>query len=212
MGLSLNNASVNETQSIEVTDFDGEYYTLNHTTTMTLNDKPYSISIIEKMNKAGYSTYIFNLGNTSQEIPNTGITSNSYLAQLLSKPEVKVGDSINVPYPGVSSTMGMTGDLTMTFKGFEDLTVPAGTYKVFRIDITSNNLSMNFHPTIGNSSLNVPTNINMNIDMNYQIYMEYGTMRQIKSTMQETVSYQSATMNYTMHLTTDMTLTQHIKP
>jgi hypothetical protein len=211
MGQPPNNVSVNAKQSIEVTDFDGEYYTLNHTTTMMLNDKPFSFSTLEKMNKTGYSAYIFNLGNTTQEIPNTSITSNSYLTQLLNKPEVKVGDSINVP-----SSMGLTGDLTITFRGIEDLTVPAGTYKVFRIDMTSNNLNMSFHPSIGNSSINVPTTINMNIDMNYQVYMEYGTMRLIKSTMQETVAHQSTyystTINYTMHLTMDMTLNQHIKP
>ena len=113
--------SITEQQTIEVINFDGEYYTLNHTITMTLGDKPFSFSTLEKMNKTGYSAYIFNLGNTTQEIPNTTITSNSYLTQLLNKPEVKVGDSINVPYPSISSSMAMTGDLTMTFKGFEDL-------------------------------------------------------------------------------------------
>jgi len=37
-------------------------------------------------------------------------------------------------------------------------------------------------------------------------------LRQIKSTMQESVSYQSAMMNYTMNLSMEMILEQHIKP
>jgi hypothetical protein len=207
-GQPPNDVSVNGEQIIGVIDFDGEYYTLNHTTTMMLNGKPFSFSMLEKMNKTGYSTYIFNLGNTEQEVPDTSITSSSYLTQLLNRSEVKVGDTINVPFPSAVSSMGVTGDLTMTFKGFEDLTVPAGTYKVFRIDITSNNLGMNYNPSIGTTGIN----LSMKMDLNHQIYMEYGTLRQIKSTMQDTVSYQSAMMNYTMNLSTDMTLNQHIKP
>ncbi len=205
--------TMNAQQSIEVIDFDGEYYSLNHTTTMTLSGKPFSFSIIEKMNKTGYSTYILNLGDTQQVIPSAGnINSNSYLAQLLSKPEVRVGDSITIPYPAISPYIEITGDLTMKFGGIEDLAVPAGTYRVFRIDITSNNLKMNMKPPAGSSSLSQLTSLSMDIDIAFQIYMEYGTLRQIKSTMQETASYQSAFMNSTMQMSMDMTLNQHIKP
>ncbi len=56
------------------------------------------------MNKTGYSTFLVNLGNISQEeISDNNPTSSNYLAQLLSKPEVKVGDSITIPYPAQSS-------------------------------------------------------------------------------------------------------------
>jgi len=197
-------------QIIEVTGFDGEYYTLNHTMTMSTNSKPLSISLTEKMNKTGYSAYLLNIGNTQQEIPNNGVTSSSYLAQLLNQPEVKVGDSVNVPFPTGNSSIGVTGDLKMTFKGIEDLTVPAGTYKVFRIDITSNNLKMNYRSPLSGLSNFTPANITIGMDMNYQIYIEYGTMRQIKASMQESVSTQSATMSYDMNMNMDMTLIEHI--
>jgi hypothetical protein len=206
----LNDTSVNAKQTIEVIDFDGEYYTLNQTTTMMIGNKPFSVSILQKMDKTGCSTYLFNIGDTEFEVPDTSFTSSSYLTQLLNKSEVKVGDSINVPFPSTLSEIGVTGDLTMTFRGIEDLTVPAGTYKVFRIDITSNDLSMNYKPSTTFSGLNFATKMDMNL--NYQIYMEYGTLRQIKSTMQQTSSLQSSMMNYTMTLSTDMTLNEHIKP
>ena len=207
-----NNTSINMQQTIEVTGFDGEYYTLNHTMTLSTNSKPLSISLTEKMNKTGYSAYLLNLGSTQQEIPNNGVTSTSYLAQLLSKPEVKVGDSVEVPFPSGNLSIGITGDLTMTFKGIQDLTVPAGTFKVFRIDITSNNLKMNYNSPMGSLSNFTPANITMTLDMNSQMYIEYGTMRQIKSSMQETVSMQSATLNYGMSTNMDMTLVEHITP
>ena len=209
-------SSINMTQVIEVTGFDGEYYTLNHTMTISTNNKPLSISLTEKMNKTGYSAYLFNLGSTQEEIPNNGFTSTSYLAQLLSKPEVKVGDSVTIPYPAfpsnLSSSISVTGDLKMTFKGFEDLTVPAGTYKVFRIDITSNNLKMEYKSPLSSDINFTAANISISMNLNYQVYLEYGTMRQIKTNMQETVSTQSATIDYGMTMNMDMILTEHIKP
>jgi hypothetical protein len=212
MAGQLTNVTSKSTQSIEVTDFDGEYYTLNRTTAVTFNDKPYSYSMIEKMHKTGYSTYVLNLGNTTQEVPTTSVTSSSFLAQLLNKPEVKVGDTIHVSYPGISENMQMTGDLTVTFGGIEDLTTPAGTYRVFKIDITSNDLSMTYKAPAGNPNINIPTEIKIDYDMNYQIYLEYGTLREIKSTIQQTALCQSSIMTYTGQTTMEMTLNQHIKP
>ena len=206
------NITMDSQQTIEVVGFDGENYLLNHTITMTLLDKPISVSMMEKMNKTGYSTYLLNLGDTQTEIPSTSLASDSYLAQLLNKPEVKVGDSISIPYPSASSSIQTSGDLTIKFNGIEDLTVPAGTYKVFRIDITSNNLKMTLNPSETGSSLIQLNDLSMNLNLNYQIYLEYGTLRQIKSTMQETSSFQSSILNMTSTITSDMTLTQHIKP
>jgi hypothetical protein len=193
--------------------FDGENYLLNHTTTMTALGRPFSYSMTEKMNKTGYSTYLLNMGGTETEVSPTSITSDSYLAQLLSRPEVKVGDSINVPYPSLpSSSIQTTGDLTIKFNDVQDLTVAAGTYKVFRIDITSNNLKMTMNLPQTNSSIALPTSMSMNLDLNFQIYLEYGTMRQIESTMQESTSYDSSIINFGITMSMDTTLTQHIKP
>jgi hypothetical protein len=207
-----NSTTVNGQQTIEVAGFDGENYLLNHTTTMTVLDRSISFSMTEKMNKTGYSTYLLNVGSNQTEIPTSGLTGDSFLAQLLSKPEVKVGDTISIPYPTVSSNIQTTGDLTIKINGVEDLTVPAGTYKVFRIDMTSNNLKMTLNPPTTNSSVTLSNGLRMSISINSQIYLEYGTMRQIKSTMQETSSYQSSMLNMTIQMTMDMTLKQHIKP
>lgn len=200
---SLSSMTIDSTQTVDVVDFDGEYYTLNHTTTMEILGKPFNFSVLEKINKTGYSTFMLNLGDSSLPVStNTGISGDSYLTQLLNMSEVKVGDSITVPYPSAVSSVGIKGDLTVAFEGIEDITVPAGTYKVVRVSITTDNIRMEV-PKVYLSGT---------IDMSYTIFIEYGTMRQIKSTMQETVTYQSSAMNYTMHLTMDMTLNQHTKP
>jgi hypothetical protein len=208
------NSSVNLTsqETIEVIGFDGENYLLNHTSTMTILGKPISFSLTEKMNKTGYSTYLFNLGTTQKEISVLGPTSSSFIAQLLSKPEVKVGDTISVPYPALSSSIQTTGNLTIKINAVEDITVPAGTYKAFRIDMTSNNLQITLSLPVANSTSISPSKLSVNVDINAQVYLEYGTMRQIKSTMQETASYKSSTLNMTIQMTSDMTLKQHFKP
>ncbi len=203
---AISNMTMDSTQTVEVVDFDGAFYTLNHTTTMDILGKPLNFSVLETMNKTGYSTFMLNLGDSSQaSFTSTGISGDSYLTQLLNKSEVKVGDSITVPYPSALSSIGIKDNLTITFEGIEELTVPAGTYKVVKVSITT-----------GNMHLEVPSvNMSGSTEMNYTVFIEYGTMRQIKSTMQETVSYQSSTyqaLNYTMNLSMDMTLNQHTKP
>jgi hypothetical protein len=219
MGQTPTSTSVDAKETVEVVDFDGEYYTLNRTTTMNLNtpplnSTPLSVSMIEKMNKTGYSTYLINIGGTTQALPDIGSTGDSFLVQLLNKPEVKVGDSITIPYPAFEiSGMEVTGDLTVTFGEIEELTTPAGTYRVFKIDMTSNNIQITLNtPPTANSSPYIPTDITMNSEMNYQVYLEYGTLRQIKADMQQTSHFQSSLMNYTSQTTTEMTLNQHIKP
>jgi hypothetical protein len=208
-GLSQQPVSVNGQQTIEVMDFDGEFYYLNHTTNMDILGSPVSFSIMEKINKTGYSTYMLNLGSTQQEISADGLTSDSYLAQLLNLPEAKVGDSFTVPFPVPENQyLETSGNLTVTFGGIEELTVPAGTYKVFKIDITSNHLQMSVNTQI----LNTPISMTSNIDIHYQIYLEYGTLREIKSNLQETVSYAMSGISANMQMTMDMTLTQHTKP
>jgi alpha-galactosidase len=44
---------------------------------------------------------------------------------------------------------------------------------------------MNYNSPMGSLSNFTPANITMSLDMNSQMYIEYGTMRQIKSSMQQ---------------------------
>ena len=191
--------SINSTSSLEVVDFDGEYYTLNKTIDLML-DKPSSISMIEKINKTGYARY-FLPGGTAALFGNT--SSNPVLASLLSKPDAKVGDIWQIPLNSGSSTIGTTGDLTLTFADIQEITVPAGTYKIFRIDIASNNLNSHVDVSAGRSDTSM--------SFSGSIYLEYGTCRQIKSDIQIITTTQSTFMNYSISYNSQMTLTQHIK-
>ena len=209
-----NNLTLDSQQTIEVVGFDGDNYLLNHTTTMDVLGKPVSFSVNEKMNKTGYSTYLFSTGDTQTEISTSSLAGDSYLAQLLNDPQAKVGETFTVPYPSINSNIQTTGDLTVKFSAIQDLTVSAGTFRVFRIDITSDNLQMTINiPQTQSGGISIPaSSITANLNLNYQVYLEYGTMRQIQSNMQETTALQSSAINMTLQMGMDMTLKQDLKP
>jgi len=190
-------SSLNSTSTLKVVSFDGEHYTLNRTVTTMLN-RPISVSITERINKTGYATY-FLPGNTQNLFGNK--SSNPVLAALLSKPDAKVGDTWQIPLDTGNSTRGTMGSLTLTFAGIQDVTVPAGAYRVFRIDVSSNNLASHVDIPEGKSDTT----------MNFtgSIFLEYGSCRQIKSDVQMSIAIKSTVLNSTMTLSSQMILVQH---
>jgi hypothetical protein len=200
--------SINSTEIVEVVGFDGEYYSLNHTVTAKLGNTPMSISYIEKMNKTGYTGY-FRLEGT-EEVLVSNMSTDPFATVLLDKPEVKVGDSWQVPVNSGNSNVSITGDMTITFGGVQNITVPAGTYEVFKVDTVSN-LTMSIKlPTSGNYT-SPPFTVNMTISG--QTYIEYGTCRRIESSMQIIQSpAQAAGTSATISISAKTTLVQHIKP
>ena len=173
---------------------------------------PLSMSNVETMDNTGCTTFLANFGGSSDA---SNPTSEYYLAQLLDKSEVKVGDSVTVPYPtmpgNLSSLFQISGSLTLTFKGFQDLTVPAGTFKVFRVDITSDDLTMTMNSPYSSSQTTLGS-LSMTANLNFQLYYEYGTMRLIQSAMVENAQLQSSILNYGIGYNIDMTLNQDIQP
>ncbi len=198
--LKTDTTTSNVTDIVEVTDFDGETYTLNHTIPSDTDAQSIRVSFIEKVNKIGYSTYFSAEGKVLPfDTPNSDT-----LTGLLERPEVKVGESWQIPISSANPNIITTGTMTITFAGIQNITVPAGTYQVFRIDTSSSNVTTTFkHQSKTNWSMNTITS------MNGQTYIEYGTGRQILSTT-ESIVYRESMRNYTRSVNT--TLVQHIKP
>ncbi len=215
LGSNNNNSNLTSTgqEILQVLSYNDPYYTINQTISMNLpgySNSPLSVSNVETMDNTGCTTFLANFGGGSDA---SNPASEYYLAQLLDKSEVKVGDSLTVPYPAMSSNLSslfqISGSLTLTFKGFQDLTVPAGTFKVFRVDISSNDLTM----TMNSPSLqSIGSSIGITANLNFQLYYEYGTMRLIQSTMAEKAQLQSSILNYSIGYNLGMTLNQDIKP
>jgi hypothetical protein len=204
---TLPSENVDSTKDIlEVIGFDGQSYTLNHTVT-TSNASSTLTSFQQKIDKIGISTYVVEIGTHSVNISNAG--SYAYVSnaveKLTDKPQVMVGDSWRIPYE-TRSGVEASGDLIVTFYGFENLTVPAGTYNVFRVGIKSENL--NYHYTSSNNGFNANVAENFNV----QMYLEYGSLRQIKWTMQDSISAESPMNNLSGNYLTEMVLVEHIIP
>ncbi len=219
-GLTPSNTTTSYQETMDVLSFDGTYYTLNDTMTLSMpqiSSRPLSLSWLEKVNNTGYSEIILAFGENSTSIPD-GLLDKPQFVQLLNQPVVKVGDSVTIPetYLGNgSSSYQLRGGLTLTFKGIQDLTVPAGTYKVFKVDVTGNTVQkMNLPLPLNGIYLPAPqptATITTSI-INEQMYFGYGSMRQIETTMQLTSDFQSSVLNYTMTQDTNTILNQEINP
>ena len=97
------------------------------------------------------------------------------------KPQTRVADSWRIPYD--PSDEGVSGNLVITFYGFENLTVPAGTYYVFKVDIKSDNIIVHYSDSSTGSEGNAV------FDFDIQIYFEYGSLRQIKYNSQGSITF-----------------------
>jgi hypothetical protein len=207
LGGSNNTLTMNSTTTVDVVDFDGETYTLNHTASMDLLGHPFSFSYLERVNKTGYSTIL--LPGATQALTNEVSTGTPILTGLLGKSEVKVGESWEIPLNPNNASIGMTGSLTLTFKAIQDITVPAGTYRVFRVDMASNDLGLNTNvasPYGGN------TTVSTTMSISGEYYVEFDTGRQIEYNMQMTVQSQAMGVSTTTTMSGSTTLVQHIKP
>ena len=185
------------TLTTDVLDFDGESYTLNQTISMDLLGQDFSFSITQKISKSGFSTFILDTPSQTSITYNGGI---SQIKQLLDKPDVKVGESIQVPIEGLE------GNLTLTFGGIETITVPAGDYKVYKVNISGENLTSISQTNGILGDLNIQVSMNMKGDS----YVEYETGRQIKYTVQSTTATVMGEMKISMATDCNMELTQHI--
>ena len=166
-------------ETIEVMDFDGQSYTLNHTV-QDLN-QTIRTAFTETLSKTGNSTWHVKIGDNTANASGPSYTFVPNVLELLTeKPQARVADSWRIPYE--SSSAEASGNLIITFYGFENLTVPAGTYNVFKVGVKSDNV--NVHYTVSRNGFEA----NVGEGFNIQIYFEYGSLRQIKYDAQGSIS------------------------
>lgn len=201
---STRTTSSNSTMTITVLSFDGKTYTLNNTYNLYFFGRQSTLNLTQQLSTADYVNN-FLIGDASRLLYNmTGDKYDYYKLNLL---QAKIGDTIQIPVNTGNESIGTTGTLNVKFASIEDLKVPAGTFKVFRLDYTADfTVHANLHGII-NLQLAEP----VPGQITGQTYLEYGTCRLIQSHVQETDQYmEKPSYNYT--LTSDRTLTQLTKP
>lgn len=197
--------NTNSSLILDIVGFDGETYTLNNTITVDIQGRIVTVPIATKVNQTNYaSNFLFSEALTL--IYN--MASDTYDYEKLTLPQAKVGDSLQIQVKTGNESIGMTGTLTLKFASIENITVPAGTYKVFRIDYYTTDLTTRANLQSSLVTINIPEPIPSNITG--QTYLEYGTWRLIKFICQQTAYVQ--TQNFTYRHTSERILTQHTKP
>jgi hypothetical protein len=170
---------------MDVMSFDGDNYTINETTTTVLNSNSIisssSItSVTFVVNKTGYV-----VGPASMQEFSSWF---SKFELAFEKNETKAGETWQIPLDVLSTSIAnattvFNGNLTETFGDIQNITVPAGTYRVFSVDVSGANLTMT-------TSYASPINetIYQNSTINGLAYMVYGTCRLVEMNLQTNYS------------------------
>jgi hypothetical protein len=175
-----------ENETLFIKDFDRSYFTIVHNISLTMSfefgqSSPLVYSFTNKMSKTGFAIYGLRFDGSQVNVPNNnGAGGDSFLTPMINQSQVKVGDKISIPYPERSSLgLEITGNLEITFGDVQDLTVPAGTFRVFKINIEGANLETK--QILNDTSI---PDITGSLNIHHEIYLEYGTLKVVKASTQ----------------------------
>jgi hypothetical protein len=187
------------TSTVEILSVQGDTYTIR--TTTDTESSP-SVSYTMTMDKTGRITDYGSLPENVQQ----SLGSLSFLpgyGSSFPKQEAKVGESWQIPLDTEVSGVSLEGAVNCKVSEVKSLTVPAGTYNVFKMEISINNAHA--------SSSALGANIEMTMNANGYVYLEKGTGRTIELLFEETVSGTSTGATVSVDLEMQMQLTEHIR-
>lgn len=201
---TTNSQSYNSTLTLDVIDFNSGNYIINETLAAPsfLLSHPLPAITINVSKTSYYNNFMAPGGPLIFYNASSNPTISTYLAQQ----SVKVGDVWKIPVNTGNASLGLTGEVTLTFAGLQDLTVPAGAYKTMRIEVTSNTLSLHSDNSV------IVTPQGMTLQLNGTSFVEQGTCRLIKADLTLLTTTNSPTIGSTSTLYTEKTLVEFTKP
>ena len=202
MSVNTGGQSISETGTIsmEVLSFDGGNYTINETVSFTVQGTPQQeVSFTMRMNKFGQMTDFSGVPSEMQSIYSMfgGVPG---FGSAFNKTEARVGESWQLPLDFGNSTFSMSGTINYKFGEVQNITMAAGTYKTFKIEISTNDV----HASI--------SGVSVSLNMHGWIRQEYGTCRLIDMNMEATETASGQGQSMTLTISMQMTLRQYIKP
>ena len=200
-----NTQSYNSTLTIDVIGSNTDNYSVNETIVVAPNlfSHPLPALTLNISKSSYYNNFIAPGGPLIFYNTSSNPTISAYLAQ----PTVKVGEVWKIPVNTGNASLGLTGEVTLTFAELQDLTVPAGTFKTMRIEVTSNTLSLH---SDGSSIIKIPNG--MTLQLNGTSYIEQGTCRLIKADLTQLTTTNSPGIGSTSTLYTEKTLVEYTHP
>jgi hypothetical protein len=179
------NFSVNSMDTQEVQSFYGQTYAINHSVVLFVaGSDEFTSTYLEQINKTGYSQIISSTVTPTVSptlSPNQTCFNESAfnpVLAFLAVPEVKVGDTKVIQIPTENTKNIMNGNVTLTFVDIQNVTVPAGTFKVFRVDSASKDTTQTF----ANGIFENGESMTVTDVFNEQSYVQYDTGKLILST------------------------------
>jgi len=196
ISLSANGQQVDETgtMTMQIVSFDGDNYTINEATQYEVQGASYTNNLTEIVNKEGQLVAAPNLPPQLQSYYSIiqGSPGNS---MFLNRTEIQVGQTIQIPISFSNATMTMTGTENVKVAAIENITVTAGTYKTFRLDISTSNFQVSSQGVVATLSFTG------------YVHMDYSTCRVVDFNLQGTSSAEGETVSITINsaLTGDTT-------
>ncbi len=202
MSVNTGGQSISETGTIsmEVLSFDGDNYTINETVSLAVQGVPQQeVSFTIRMNKFGQMTDVSGLPSDMQSIYSMfgGVPG---FGSAFNKTEARVGESWQLPLDLGNSTFSMSGTINYKFGEVQNVTMAAGPFKIFKIEISTNDV----HASI--------SGVSVSLDMHGWVRQEYGTCRPIDMNMETTEIVSGQGQSMTMTISMQMTLRQYIGP
>jgi hypothetical protein len=185
---------------MEVLDFDGENYTISYTVQSGTQEFSYST----KVNKTGYILEYSGLPPEYQQMYSSMVGMPGF-GSYFQKEEVKVGESFQIPIYLHTENFLFIGIANYRISEIKSITVPAGTYDVFRMDTTAF--------LFGDYNYSGAT-VDLVGSMSAYGYVERGTSLPVEYNvnMQMSVSMPSLGQTMNMGMTMQLQLTEHTKP
>ncbi|MDI9578932.1 MAG: hypothetical protein QM398_12465 [Thermoproteota archaeon] len=205
IGAVTNSQSYNSTVIIDIISASSEGYTIDETITASPNLFNHPLPTITL--NISKTRYYDNFMAPGGPLIFYNYSSNPTISAYLAQQSVKVGDVWKIPVNTGNASLGLTGEVTLTFAGIQDLTVPAGTFHTMQIEVTSNVLSIH---SDGSSIIKIPDG--MTLQLNGTSYIEQGTCRLIKADLTQITTTNSPGIGSTSTMYTEKTLVAYSKP
>ena len=202
LSVNMGGQSTSETGmvSMDILSFDGDNYTINETVSFTVQGMPQQeVSFTLRMNKFGQMTDFSGLPSEMQSIYSMfgGVPG---FGSAFNRTEARVGESWQLPMNLGNSTFNMSGTINYRFGEVQNVTMAAGTFKTFKIEISTNDV----HASM--------MGVSMSINMHGWIRQEYGTCRAIDMNLEATETASGQGQSMTLTVSMQMTLRQYVKP
>lgn len=200
--IHYNNSTIHTIKPIEVIGESNNLYSVNLNTQSEQTDYPPFYGI-ENVSKNPCNSFLTGYG---APLIFDSASNNAELAAYYHKTSVRAGDIWTLQLSG-NTSFALVGQVTIKFAGIQELTVPAGTYRTMRIDVSSNILT--YDP---NGPSPVIRTKDMTLQFNGTTYLEQSTCRLIKADCSQVFTWNASGVNSTNTLHSQEILIQQTKP